>query len=319
MADAAAILGLISALATPASLERRLTAFAEGLARMLGGARVSVRLLDETGHKLLVGARSGDPLHVTPIDFALGVGLIGWIAKEARPICVEDGEKDPRFASMAGMGGPMGAFLGAPLLDAGRCIGVLSAVRPKPFDEEESRTMELAAGMCAQHLQIARLQRLSSVDPLTGALNRRGLDEHWEHDAPEPLSVIMVDLDHFKHVNDRHGHAAGDEVLTAVSAVLAGLLRRVDAIVRLGGEEFLLVLPGADEAAAAAIAERARAAVAAMQMRARGVDEPLSITISLGVAERRPGEARDAVIARADTALYAAKEGGRNRVERAGV
>ncbi len=317
MADAAAILGLISALSTPNSLERKLTAFAEGLGRMLRGARVSVRLLDETGRRLLVGARSGDPLHQTNIEFAPGVGLIGWIAREAKPIFADDGEKDPRFVPMEGMTGPMGAFVGAPLVDAGRCIGVISAVRPAPFDDDERQTLELAAGMCAQHLQIARLQRLSSVDPLTGALNRRGLDEHWGDDAPAPLSVIMVDLDHFKRVNDRFGHAAGDEVLTAVSAVLAGLLRRLDAIVRLGGEEFLLVLPGADEAAAMTIAERARTAVAAMQIRARGVDEPLSITVSLGVAERRSGEARDEVIARADAALYAAKQAGRNQVLRA--
>jgi diguanylate cyclase (GGDEF)-like protein len=131
----------------------------------------------------------------------------------------------------------------------------------------------------------------------------------------EPVAVIMADLDHFKQINDRYGHAAGDEVLRQASARMRGVLRDHDGISRYGGEEFLVLLPRTDVDAALVIAERVRAAVASQPV-AIG-DQSLPVTLSMGLATTadHPAEV-DPLIAAADAALYRAKAAGRNRVER---
>jgi two-component system cell cycle response regulator len=168
-----------------------------------------------------------------------------------------------------------------------------------------------------RHLE--RLAGLARKDPLTGLPNRRALEEELPRAlaralrAGEPLSVVVLDVDRFKEVNDRHGHAAGDAVLAAVAGRAAAALRGSDVIARFGGEEFAVVLPGADLARAAEAAERIREAVAAEAVTAGGA--ALSVTVSLGCATLVPDE-RDAraLLARADARLYEAKRAGRNRV-----
>jgi two-component system cell cycle response regulator len=176
----------------------------------------------------------------------------------------------------------------------------------------------VAAGDPAgRHLE--RLAGLARKDPLTGLPNRRALEEELPRAlaralrAGEPLSVVVLDVDRFKEVNDRHGHAAGDAVLAAVAGRAAAALRGSDVIARFGGEEFAVVLPGADLARAAEAAERIREAVAAEAVTAGGA--ALSVTVSLGCATLLPDE-RDAraLLARADARLYEAKRAGRNRV-----
>jgi diguanylate cyclase (GGDEF)-like protein len=201
-----------------------------------------------------------------------------------------------------------------PLLDDDGCIGVLATTSPSlhAFSIIDERWLRLVAGAAAPYLDVARLERLAVTDPLTSALNRRALDdllpcEGGRDDAP--ASVAAVDLDGFKRVNDRCGHAAGDEVLRGVVRVMGQVLRRNDRIVRLGGEEFLIVLPGVTLASARSIAERVRETIAAAPILP---DAP--VTVSVGVAERARGELRDALLRRADEALYRAKALGKNRV-----
>jgi len=166
----------------------------------------------------------------------------------------------------------------------------------------------------------SELTRLATIDPLTAAANRRHFLAQAEQEMERAsryrraLSVVMIDIDHFKDVNDGHGHAAGDAVLTAVASVCRELLRDVDCFGRVGGEEFALVLPETTLAGAVEAAERLRRAIAEAVVPFGGVD--LAVTASLGVAERRDGEAEfDRLLARADLALYRAKAAGRNRVE----
>jgi diguanylate cyclase (GGDEF)-like protein len=123
-----------------------------------------------------------------------------------------------------------------------------------------------------------------------------------------PVGLAIVDLDHFKRVNDRHGHAAGDAVLVAFSELLCASLRKADGVYRLGGEEFLLLMPGAGEEALAKVTETLRATI---ETRLRGPEG--NLTASLGAACLRPGESAQAWLARADSALYRAKSLGRNR------
>jgi diguanylate cyclase (GGDEF)-like protein len=298
------------------SLDELLREIADSASTLLGTKRVSVRLLDPTRTKLLATCRAGAPLHLNPgSEFRLGEGLIGWIAEQGKCIRSPDAEKDPRFAPRADIREPIGSFLGVPLVSGRACLGVLSSLSTDRdlFTPRHEELLTLLAGICAPHVEVARLSRLSQVDPLTGALNRRGLDMQLPPEADEPVSVIMVDLDYFKRVNDSYGHAIGDEVLKRVTHLLSGVLRAGDAVVRWGGEEFLLILPRVSVAVAGRVAERARAAVEEADVSQAGVK--LRVTLSAGVAERAPGEPRDEMVKRADEALYRAKALGRNRVE----
>jgi diguanylate cyclase (GGDEF)-like protein len=166
------------------------------------------------------------------------------------------------------------------------------------------------------------LQIMATVDSLTGVLNRRRLFEVASAAIEEarrirrPLAIIAIDLDHFKQVNDRLGHAAGDDVLTAFSSVLRQHTRRHDIVGRIGGEEFVIVLPRTSLQEARDVAERIRSALHELQVPVEG--GTVSITVSLGVAALRPGDASpEDVLKRADQALYAAKRRGRDRVEAA--
>lgn len=127
-----------------------------------------------------------------------------------------------------------------------------------------------------------------------------------------PLALALLDLDHFKLVNDRHGHAAGDEVLRAFVACVQGVLRSTDVLARWGGEEFILMLYDTDARGAAHLLERVRTSVEAMEVTVGA--RTLSVTVSAGLALGEPGEAVERTLERADQALYRAKEKGRNQV-----
>jgi diguanylate cyclase (GGDEF)-like protein len=308
------LLRMIERLRGGGPLEAKLEHVARCAAGLLGVDRVSVRLLDHGRTRLLVAARVGCSAHLADAEFAVGEGLAGWVVAHAAPLRVDHADHDPRFSERPDRVAPLGSFLGVPLCGVDACIGVLATSSPAPraFGPEHERWLRLVADVAAPHLEVARLQRLARTDPLTAALNRRALDGllPGEEDASTaPLSVAAFDIDDFKHVNDRLGHAAGDAVLQAITQTFAEVVRRNDRTVRLGGEEFLLVLPGASLAEAWAVAERVRDVVASREM-AHGA----TLTVSAGVAERRPGEGRASLLARADAALYQAKALGKNRV-----
>jgi len=163
------------------------------------------------------------------------------------------------------------------------------------------------------------LQEMATVDVLTGLLNRRAGQVALEIELQQaarsgaPVSVAMGDIDHFKGVNDRLGHAVGDDVLRSVAASLRGGMRSNDLAIRWGGEEFLILLPNTPLDDAVPLAERVRSLVAATPQVA---SDP--VTISFGVGQWRTGESLSAFVDRIDAAMYAAKSGGRNRVVSAG-
>ncbi|SDE39233.1 sensor domain-containing diguanylate cyclase [Rhodospira trueperi] len=162
---------------------------------------------------------------------------------------------------------------------------------------------------------MAELEHKATHDVLTGANNRQQADRVLEQEARRadrmntPVSVIMADVDHFKAVNDRFGHPVGDRVLREVVERLDARVRETDLLARWGGEEFLVILPGTDSDGAGQLAETLRLALAETPMPEVG-----AVTISLGAAERRPGETVEEWVSRADQALYAAKASGRNAV-----
>ena len=164
-----------------------------------------------------------------------------------------------------------------------------------------------------------RLARMATTDPLTGLFNRRHIIELTEKELarhnrhPSNLTFMLMDLDHFKQINDQFGHDMGDRALSAVSQVLQDALRENDFIGRWGGEEFLVVLPDTGIEEAKASAERLRTAIEALTL--KHGEECVNLTLSIGITQYRPDELLSNVVARADNALYAGKSGGRNRVE----
>jgi len=163
-----------------------------------------------------------------------------------------------------------------------------------------------------------RLERLSRTDPLTGLANRRYATARLREEIARsrryghPIAVCLIDIDHFKKINDTLGHQAGDEVLVRVASEIASATRASDLVVRWGGEEFLVVFPETDLERASLIMERFRAHLASVALEAYGQRVP--VTVSGGVAELRDGDTADDLVNRADEGLYAAKEAGRNRL-----
>lgn len=182
--------------------------------------------------------------------------------------------------------------------------------------EAVRRGRELERTLARLHAANEVIEKLARTDPLTLLANRRGLEEAIAHERDraertgEPLSVVALDLDLFKRVNDTWGHAVGDRLLAAVGGTLREGVRPYDVAARVGGEEFLLVLPATHRDRAFDVAGRLRAQIA--QLVVEGLPE--RVTASAGVAELARGETTEALLARADAALYEAKRLGRNRV-----
>jgi diguanylate cyclase (GGDEF)-like protein len=190
-------------------------------------------------------------------------------------------------------------------------LGTRVAEAQRQAAEEKQRLEQLVADRTAE------LERLATTDALTGALNRRRLFEIAAAELAradryeQPLCLAMLDLDHFKSINDRYGHAVGDEALRAVTAVVRERLRSVDALGRYGGEELVVVLPQTARDAAQVALERIRAAVAEVRL---FTAPEARVYVSGGLVQAKKSESLDEALGRADAALYQAKHGGRNRI-----
>lgn len=200
------------------------------------------------------------------------------------------------------------------------------AVDAGPIFDEAGQlvaVVETLRDMTVQKEAQIQLEQLAAKDALTGLANRRAFDarlaSEWRRAqrSGHVLSVIMVDVDHFKAYNDTYGHPQGDACLRSVASVLAGVAARTgDMAARYGGEEFVVVLPDTNEAGARVVAERIRAAIVAMQIPHVGSSAAEVVTVSLGVATADPARlSASALLMAADQALYSAKRQGRNRVE----
>ncbi|WP_397451896.1 GGDEF domain-containing protein [Pseudomonas sp. NA-150] len=208
----------------------------------------------------------------------------------------------------------------------GEHLGELVFQRNLRFSELELAQLETLLSCLLFPLRNALMYRAATQsalrDPLTGTGNRIAMDQTLSRETElarrhkHPLSLLMLDIDHFKRVNDTHGHATGDEVLKAVAESIKSQLRNVDMVFRFGGEEFLIVLSNTCREAAAMVGERLR--YAALRLTHPAPEHPIELTVSLGCATLLPAESADSLLRRADNALYVAKRDGRNRLAMAG-
>jgi len=210
-----------------------------------------------------------------------------------------------------------------PVTFAQQHLGRLAFAGRQQSDDQDSAIIKIIARELGGPLRMASLveeaQRLATVDPLTGLMNRRALMRSLDVEIERsrrlntPLSLMLLDIDQFKSINDHRGHASGDAVLAALGRLITREARKVDLTARWGGEEFVLALVGTEGDAALTTAERYRAAIQKM-VAVDGNGHPIAVTASIGVADFQLGDTADSVIDRADRSMYAAKTAGRNRV-----
>jgi diguanylate cyclase (GGDEF)-like protein len=275
------------------------------------------------------------PNKVLGRQIRLGEGLTGEAAEKGTLICAHDVEQAPGYLAFWDEVQRTGSFMSVPIRAKGELIGMLALTRPKndPITALETSYIEALGHQVALAIRnaqlFAELQALSTQDALTGLANRRLFETRLTqaiadaHRFGRPLSLLAIDVDHFKHLNDRHGHPEGDAVLIAIARLLAANVRAVDTAARIGGEEFAVILAGADENEAAKIGEKLRRAVAALDFETSS-SQPLGhLSISVGVTQLKERdcskpeseqETAPELIARADAALYDAKRFGRDRV-----
>ena len=302
-------------------LEEALQHVTDALLALLPAEHGSVRILDDSRTLLLSGARSGRGSGSKPVDFRPGEGIAGWVVAEGRPTCVRDTALDSRFVTRKGQGFAVRSIVAAPMWSGGRVIGVLAATAAAPgaFGRRDEALAVLLANCAVPPIEQARLERLTITDPHTMAYNRRYLLPRLREELAaaqryhKPLSLLLLDLDRFKRVNDRWGHAAGDRLLSGVVERVRRIIRTCDLLFRRGGDEFVVLLPMTGPREARAAAERIRRAVRNTPF-VLGPGQSVTQTLSLGVAAWDGRESAEAFETRADTAAYAAKHAGRDKV-----
>ncbi len=311
-------------LATEFDLNSLLSKILESARSLLSADTGELSLYEPEEDQLRVVASCGFDKDTGGDIVPMGEGLMGLSAQTKQPLLVKNYQKwenrSPRYSTLV-----LEEAVGAPMLSGGVLLGsvVLGSFQPNTFDASSMDLLNLFVQQASLAIHNARLfeqlNDLAVTDTLTGLFNRR----HFFYQAEtlviraqrysSPLSAVMIDLDHFKEINDTFGHSAGDHVLREVARVLSAALRKSDLIGRYGGEEFCVLLPEIDLEEARAAAERLRQEVFNLQIPT--LKGTAAVTASLGVATLNlSGETLDQLLQRADAALYRAKRAGRNAV-----
>lgn len=311
-------------------LDEVLGAITERVHQYLRMREVALLML-EGDDKLVVRSAQGfaDPKGVLGMTIARGQGIAGEVASAGHAIVVRNVAIEPDYLAFWGHAPREGSFAAFPINYRGRMVGILGVTRPTsdPFQEPEVKLLDALADQAALSIRnaqlFAELRELSTHDELTKLANRRLLATRLANELDRarrfhlPVCVLMIDIDYFKQLNDRCGHPVGDAALERVASLLEGAVRRVDTVARIGGEEFVVVLPSTDAPEAVNVGEKLRSAIASCQdMPGIEAQPGHRLTISVGVAQfdERIDSDGDGLLARADEALYSAKRRGRDRL-----
>jgi len=289
--------------------------------------RCSFMRYNEEDDELKTEFAIGIPFTKANMTFRMGQGLAGSALKEGRPILASRGGKDLRFIPFKD-GNPDETFPSIvnmaciPLIVEGKPMGVLnfsSTEADYSVTPDELAALEVVSQLIVLAWQKQRLYNISIKDELTGMYSFRFFRQRLQEEMSRalrfdtPLSIVMFDIDYFKKFNDNYGHLAGNLVLREFAKILNESVRfGIDVAARFGGEEFALILPGTDENGALCVSERIRKVVENSPFEFNG--QTLRVTVSGGVCQLEPGMMLDDFVKEADRALYAAKEGGRNRI-----
>ncbi|CAG1065857.1 Response regulator PleD [uncultured bacterium] len=306
----------------------------EKISDLLQPRNWSLLLLDEETSELrfeiVVGAGSDK---LKDMRLKVGEGVAGWVAREMKPLLVPDVNKDPRFSRKADEVSHFTtqSIVCVPLTTRGKCLGVIELINKveedKGFSEEDLLVLTTLADFTAIAIENAiflkRVQELTITDDLTKLYNSRFLHSRLDYEVERArrfgyeLSMIFLDLDYFKEVNDVHGHLAGSKLLKEAARLLASMLRTVDMACRYGGDEFVILMPGTSKKNAALVAEKLRQSVKETSFLA---DEGINIrlTASFGVASLpEDAETKEELIQKADHAMYDVKNRTRDGVAEA--
>ena len=283
-----------------------------------------IGILDRDTNEIRIAYRASGEDAPTNTSRPLSDGLAAWIVREKRSLRIDDASvEEPALPFHPHtVNKDVRSVLAVPLLVGERVVGVLSlqSRRPRAYDEHQLSVLATIAQQAAVAVENAHHYTLATIDSLTGLHLRDYFFRRFEEEYKRvkryagAFSILMLDLDGFKEINDHHGHLAGDRYLRALGAAIRTRMRGADLACRYGGDEFCILLPETDLAGARPIAERLRLALARLVVDVEGAS--LRTTVSIGIAsypEHDTGEIKG-LLRRADQALYQAKRAGRDRV-----
>ncbi len=330
--DVSVLLEIAKTVGSALDSEELFSIILEKSAQFLQAEQGSLMLLDDDRRELTVKAMKGlNKKIVELLKIRPGEGISGKVLSTGNPIVVADIEADDRVVQEKRPRYKTKSFISIPLKIEGRTIGVLNIadkISGEVFSEEDLHLLVSIGAYASVAIERSKfyqkteeLKRISITDSLTALLNRRYFQERMSEEIERsrrhhlPLSLIMLDVDDFKSVNDTLGHLVGDEVLKIVARCLRNCIRTIDVAARYGGEEFTVILPQTSKADAQIIAERICAEVYRLDLPFVKADQKLVLSVSLGLATYpEDAESLEDLVRNADIALYAAKSQGKNRV-----
>jgi diguanylate cyclase (GGDEF)-like protein len=329
---------ILEAIATGASLTEILIAVVRDVEAENPEMLCSILLLDEDGKCLRTGAAPSLPdfynQAVDGLEIGESVGSCGTAAYSRKRVVVSDVQTHPywkEFRELASRAGVASCWSEPVFSSKGRVLGTFAVYHRQPGEPRGQDLLLIAqianlVSIAIEHHQaLDELEHRAHTDSLTGVANRGRFMELAETEMARarrygnPYAVLLLDIDHFKEVNDKYGHKSGDVVLRELTSIMRRVLREVDIIGRIGGEEFAVLLPQTEPEKALQVAERLRETVASTNI-AIASDTPLRISVSIGISvPSANSNLIDEILRKADAALYMAKNSGRNRVCVSGV
>lgn len=319
----------VSALNSSLNIDEVLDTILNSLEKVIPHNLANIMLVDEEGNARIVRAKGYDAADLEKIAAQSNIQVAETpvmlkMALSGTPIVISDTSREVGWHMVPGMEW-VRSYLGAPILVKSKLVGYinLDSTHPNMYDRSHVERLQIFADQAAIAIENARLfnkvEQMAIVDTLTGLYNRRHFYDLGEREIERnrryhsPLALIMVDLDHFKEVNDRYGHRAGDQVLQYLAGIFGQSLRKMDIPGRIGGEEFVILLPETNFDGAKLVADRLLHAIAESTMQVD--DLQIKVTASMGISTLTNEDTTlQELISQADKAMYMAKQAGRNRV-----